>query len=132
MLNQKLILIVEDNCFLALDLAMAVEDLDGCVVGPVASVAEALVLLDSHQLAGAVLDCQLSDRDVTPVVTMLVDRGVPLVIHTGTGLPPALAEMHPNLPVLMKPLKPAVVVELLLGRMRAMDRCRSGAKAKLI
>jgi DNA-binding NtrC family response regulator len=121
LLNQKSILIVEDNCFLALDLAMAVEDAGGRVVGPVASVADALSLLETHQLGGAVLDCQLTDRDVTPVVMELIDRGVPLVIHTGTGLPPALSEAHPNLPVLMKPLKPAIVVELLASRMRDKD-----------
>jgi hypothetical protein len=118
MLDQKAILIVEDNAFLAVDLAMAVEDLGGCVVGPVARVDEAMSLLDVHQLAGAVLDSQLEDRDITPVVTSLLKQGVPLVIHTGTGLPPALALSHPDLPVLIKPLKPAIVLELLMARMR--------------
>jgi len=118
MLDQKAILIVEDNAFLAVDLAMAVEDLGGCVVGPVARVDEAMSLLDVHQLAGAVLDSQLEDRDITPVVTSLLRQGVPLVIHTGTGLPAALALSHPDLPVLIKPLKPAIVLELLMARMR--------------
>jgi CheY-like chemotaxis protein len=118
MLDQKSILIVEDNAFLAVDLAMAVEDLGGCVVGPVARVDEAMSLLDVHQLAGAVLDSQLEDRDITPVVTSLLRQGVPLVIHTGTGLPAALALSHPDLPVLIKPLKPAIVLELLMARMR--------------
>ena len=118
MLSKKSILIVEDNCFLALDLAFAVEELGCEVVGPVASVADALVLLDCNILSGAVLDCQLVDRDVTPVVLKLVDRGIPLIIHTGTGIPPELAKLHPNLPVVMKPLKPAIVIEMLLARMR--------------
>ena len=118
MLDQKSILIVEDNCFLAVDLAMAVEDLGGNVIGPVARVDEALSLLDLHQVAGAVLDSQLEDRDITPVATSLVAQGVPVVIHTGTGLPPALALAHPDLPVLIKPLKPAIVLELLMARMR--------------
>lgn len=113
MLSQKAILIVEDNCFLALDLAVAVEDLDGQVVGPVASAADALLLLDKHRISGAVLDCQLSDRDVTPVVLTLVDKGVPLVIQTGTGVPAALAEALPGLPCMRKPVKPAKVLELL-------------------
>jgi CheY-like chemotaxis protein len=118
MLDQKSILIVEDNVFLALDLAMAVEDLGGCVVGPVARVDDAMALLQSHQVAGAVLDTQLEDRDITPMVVSLIEQGVPLVIHTGSGLPPALALTHPDLPVLMKPLKPAIVLELLMTRMR--------------
>lgn len=128
MLSQKSILIVEDNCFLALDLAMAVEDLGGSVIGPVASVDEALSLLESHRISGAVLDCQLVDRDVTPVVMSLIEQGVPLVIHTGTALPPAVAEAHPNLPVLAKPLKPAIVVELLVGRIRDMQHSQSAEK----
>jgi hypothetical protein len=118
MLDQKSILIVEDNVFLAIDLAMAVEDLGGSVVGPVARVDEAMSLLVKHRISGAVLDSQLEDRDITPVVLSLVEQGVPLVIHSGTGLPAALALAHPDLPVLAKPLKPAIVLELLMGRMR--------------
>lgn len=121
MLDNKAILIVEDNCFVALDLAFAVEDVGGSVVGPVASVAEAMALLETHQIAGAVLDCQLVDRDVTPVVMCLVEQGVPLVVHTGTGLPPAVAEVHPHLPVLLKPLKPAIVIEVLVGEIRNVE-----------
>jgi CheY-like chemotaxis protein len=130
MLDQKAILIVEDNAFLAVDLAMAVEDLGGCVVGPVARVDEAMSLLDVHQLAGAVLDSQLEDRDITPVVTSLVAQGIPLVIHTGTGIPSALALAHPDLPVLFKPLKPAIVLELLMGRMRDFAAAPSPAPAE--
>jgi hypothetical protein len=126
-LDQKSILIVEDNVFLALDLAMAVEDLGGSVVGPVARVDEAMSLLDRHRISGAVLDSQLEDRDITPVVLVLVKQGVPLVIHSGTGLPPALALAHPDLPVLCKPLKPGIVLELLMGRMR--DFARGPPKA---
>jgi AmiR/NasT family two-component response regulator len=118
MLDQKSILIVEDNVFLAIDLAMAVEDLGGSVIGPVGRVDEAMLLLDRHPISGAVLDSQLEDRDITPIVMCLVEQGVPLVIHTGTGLPPGLARSHPDLPVLVKPLKPAIVLEILMDRMR--------------
>ncbi len=67
MLNQRFVLILEDNAFVALDLSMAVEDSDGIVIGPAGSVAEALALIDAQEISAAVLDCQLSDRDVTPV-----------------------------------------------------------------
>ena len=117
MLDQKSILIVEDNVFLAVALAIAVEELGGCVVGPVGRVDEALSLLQTHKLQGAVLDCQLEDRDIAPVVTDLIDQGVPIVLHSGTGLPPELASAHPDLPLLIKPLKPAVVLDLLMARM---------------
>jgi CheY-like chemotaxis protein len=117
MLERKSILVVEDNAFLALDLAMAIEDLGGSVLGPFARVDEALALLEEQEVSGAVLDSELEDRDVTPVVLSLLARGVPLVVHTGTELPAELARFHPDLPVLIKPLKPATVLELLIGRM---------------
>jgi hypothetical protein len=42
MLEDKPVLIVQDNIYLALDLCSAVEQLQGRVVGPVSSVADAL------------------------------------------------------------------------------------------
>ena len=118
MLNQNPVLIVEDNAFVALDLSIAVEDLNGTVIGPAGSVAEALSLIKAHKISAAVLDCQLSDRDVTPVALLLIGRGVPFVIHSGTGLPPELVDAHPDLPVLSKPLQPRSVIEALIDRMR--------------
>jgi hypothetical protein len=50
MLNDCLILIAEDQAFIALELAMAVEDAGGVVAGPVASVQSALLLIKAHQI----------------------------------------------------------------------------------
>ncbi len=116
MLSQKSVLIVEDNCFVALDLAFAIEEMNGIVVGPAATVDDALSLLGSHQIAGAVLDCHLIDRDAAPVIKTLVDRGVPLVVYTGTGLPVGLAAAYRDVPVLTKPLRPEAVVNFLVDQ----------------
>ncbi len=120
MLDQRSVLILEDNAFVALDLSMAVEDSNGIVIGPAGSVAEALALIDAQEISAAVLDCQLSDRDVTPVALLLIDRGVPFVIHSGTGLPPQLRQAHPDLPVLSKPLQPRSVIAALVERIRTL------------
>ena len=120
MLDQRSVLILEDNAFVALDLSMAVEDSNGIVIGPAGSVAEALALIDAQEISAAVLDCQLSDRDVTPVALLLIDRGVPFVIHSGTGLPPQLRQAHPDLPVLSKPLQPRSVIAALVDRIRTL------------
>ncbi|MEA3031484.1 MAG: hypothetical protein QOG13_2809 [Sphingomonadales bacterium] len=122
MFGEKAILIVEDDAYAALDLSMAVEELDGRVVGPVGTVAEALAILESQEIAAAILDVELADRNVTPVVTLLAEKGVPFVVHTGTGLPFDLAELHPSVTVLRKPTKPTVVLALLLNRMDAAGR----------
>lgn len=122
MFGEKPILIVEDDPYRALDLSIAVEDWEGRVVGPVATVAEALAVLESDQVAAAVLDVELADGDVAPVISVLAQRGVPFVVHTGTGLPSDLAELHPNVPVVMKPSKPASVLARLLKEMKVAGR----------
>jgi ActR/RegA family two-component response regulator len=108
------ILIVEDEALIALDLACAVEDHDGEVIG---SVAEALALLEMVPVAGAVLDANLRDGVVTPLARRLLDRGVPFVIHTGTGLPADLVETPVVLPVVMKPASARHVVGLLMMKL---------------
>jgi DNA-binding NarL/FixJ family response regulator len=118
MFSEAPILIAEDNLYLALDLSNAVEDMDGMVVGPASSVFEALKLLEDHHVAAAVVDCQLADRDAAPLAWQLAQRRVPFVIHTSTPLSAAMGELHPDVPVLMKPLQAAAVLTCLLDEMR--------------
>ena len=118
MLTNQSILIVENNVYLALDLSQAVEEINGQVVGPVGTVAEALDLLKAQAVAGAILDSQLADRDVTPVVLVLADKGIPYIIHTATGLPPGVARLHPEAPLLTKPLHVEAIITGLLDEMR--------------
>ncbi len=94
MLGKLPILVVEDEPFVGLDLADAIQLLDGDPVGPIDNVAEALALLDVTTVKAAILDANLADRDVTPLALALIDKGVPFVIYTGTGLPTELAENH--------------------------------------
>lgn len=109
------ILIVDDEPFIALDLAMAVEDAGCLVVGPAGSVREALGLLEASRVTAAILDVNLSDGDVTPVVDVLVARGVPLIFQTGVGLPPSLKARYPDLLVYAKPVMSERLVEMLIG-----------------
>jgi len=110
LLKQQAIFIAEDEPFIALDLAFAVEDADGRVVGPVASVEEALELLETSPVAGAILDVNLIDRDITPVVALLTERGVPIILHSGVGLPAELSARFPHLTVHIKPCAPARLI----------------------
>ena len=122
MLTDRLVMIVEDNCYIAMNLAMAVEDLDGTVAGPVGSVEEAFNLLKDLPISAAVLDSQLSDRDVTPIALHLLGAAVPFVIHSGTGIPAELATTHPDIPVLMKPLHPEAVLAALVIEINGLQR----------
>ena len=118
MFSEALILIAEDNVYLALDLSLAVEGLEGQVVGPASSVAEALALLAEHDIAAAIVDCHLTDRDAAPLARQLAERQVPFVFHTATAVPEVIAELHPQIPILMKPLQPEAVLTCLLDEMR--------------
>jgi DNA-binding NtrC family response regulator len=103
MLNDCLILIAEDQAFIALELAMAVEDAGGIVAGPVASVQGALLLIKAHQIKAAILDFNLTDGDVLPVATLLFAANIPFIIQSGIGLTPELAARFPNVAVHIKP-----------------------------
>src|SRR4051794_13109290 len=77
---------------------MAVEDANGEVLGPAATVREALQLLGTAKVHAAILDANLPDGDVTPVAEELIARGIPIIINTGVALPFKLMG-HSDLPV---------------------------------
>lgn len=105
MLQDKAILIIEDNILFALDFANVVEDCGGRAIGPVTNADEALRLLETEDITAAVLDCQIADDDVTQIVMCLAERGIPVLITTITAPPPVIAELLPNAPVLRAPIR---------------------------
>src|SRR3954471_24322763 len=79
------VLIVEDEYFLAQDLADYLQDLGVEVLGPVGTVAEALNLLESAEVQGAILDVNLRGERVYPVAYVLRQKHVPFVFASGYG-----------------------------------------------
>ncbi|WP_234430476.1 response regulator, partial [Brucella melitensis] len=98
-LEHRRILVVEDEVFVALDVAATVEDANGTVVGPVGTVRQAIDLINRQEVDAAILDVNLADGDVEPVLDRLKSRNIFVVIHTGGGLPPRLAARYPEMPV---------------------------------
>ena len=113
MLTGSLVLVAEDQIFIALDLALAVEDAGGEVAGPVASVENALALIETRTITAALLDSNLTDGDITPVATLLLDAKIPVIIQSGVGIPPELAMRFPDLVVFIKPYVAADLVSKL-------------------
>ena len=111
--HRRSILVAEDEPIIALDLVWAIGDAGHLAIGPSATVADALALLDREPVCAAILDVNLLDGDITPVVEYLVARGVPLVLHTGVGVPPELAARMPDLIVRLKPTSAADLVALI-------------------
>lgn len=116
--DQLSILIVEDEGLIALGLAMAAEDAGAVVIGPVATVADALALLDIGGIGAAVVDVDLLDRDIMPVAIRLIEAGLPFIVHSAAGLPRELATTFPDATLVMKPARADYVVECLLAKMR--------------
>ena len=113
MLNHVSVLVAEDKPFIALDLALAIEDAGGKVVGPAASCEEALALLANETVAAAILDVNLVDGECSPLVEALVSLDVPFIVHTAVDLPPALAARFSALVVRIKPCPAASLVAQL-------------------
>ncbi|MFO1057440.1 MAG: HWE histidine kinase domain-containing protein [Dongiaceae bacterium] len=107
------ILVVEDSAWLAAELAALLGDAGYRVVGPVATLEEALAIAEREPLDGAVLDVNLDGKTVFPAAALLRRRGVPFVFLTGYGTsfpwPPEFA----GVPRLSKPLQPAPLLAAL-------------------
>ncbi|SFB62424.1 Response regulator receiver domain-containing protein [Rhizobium sp. NFR07] len=79
----KHILIVEDEYFLADETRRKLERLGATVVGPAGSVEDALRLIASSKIDGAILDVHLGDEFVFPVAEELDGADIPFVFATG-------------------------------------------------
>jgi CheY-like chemotaxis protein len=119
LLNQVSVLIVENEPFIALDLATAVEEARGKVIGPAGSVREALMLIEQHLVQAAILDVNLSDRDVTPIAELLIEGGVPVIFYSGLALPAALRERYPSASIYKKPTPPVQLLNKLVALIAA-------------
>jgi len=94
-LSGRHILVVEDNYVLAMDMRLMLEDLGADVIGPVATVGDALRIAEREDIDAAVLDINLHDEFVFPVAERLQERGVPFTFTTayeGDSLPTRFAE----------------------------------------
>ena len=120
MLSGARVLVAEDECIIALDLADTFERAGAQVVGPAATVREALRLLASEPVDRASLDFNLADGEATPILNLLASRGIPAVVYTGRGLPADLIQRHPEVSVVLKPVPPKqLVAELAAARSAA-------------
>ncbi len=106
------VLIVEDEALVAMLVEDALLDTGFAVIGPAATVEEALALLEREAPDAVVLDLNLAGETSTPVADWLAARGIPYVIATGygaTGLPAG----HQDAMVLAKPYDPAELISVL-------------------
>ena len=105
------VLICEDEPLVGYDIAFCVEDAGGRAIGPFASVQDALAQLELALPDAAILDVNLIDGDVTPVLLRLLDSRVPLVVNTGTRIPEEAEER--DVTVFIKPTQPEILIRAI-------------------
>jgi DNA-binding NtrC family response regulator len=111
MLSGYQVLVVEDEAIVAEDISEAIREAEGVVLGPFPGAREARDLLKGDSRVDvAVLDVNVRDGAITPVLEALHARRIPTVIYTGGALPKYMRRRHPDLTVLSKPIRTARLI----------------------
>ena len=105
------ILVVEDDPFIALDVADNLARAGATVVGPAHNLLAALRLAEDADLAAAVLDFRLEHGDTLAVAARLAERGIPFVFQTSD--PEAVRRSRPEALILSKPVPAETLIRAL-------------------
>ena len=97
LLTGRCVLLVEDDYFIAVDMACQLDASGAEVIGPVASVDAAIELIEqTERIDGAVVDINLQGVMAWPIADALLRRGVRFVFVTGydsASIPARYAEI---------------------------------------
>lgn len=107
------LLIVEDMFLVAEELSDALQDWGCEVVGPVARVREALDLVATETLDGALLDVNLGEERCFPIAEALRERRIPFIFLTGYDMSSAFPTEFEDVPRLPKPVSLQPLSELI-------------------
>jgi CheY-like chemotaxis protein len=100
-LDGKRVLVVEDEMLIAMMVEDMLARLGASVVGPASTLSEALEMANSASFDVALLDVNLRNERVDPVVELLEQRRIPVVLATGYG--PVNADLPTGATVIEKP-----------------------------
>ena len=106
------VLLVEDEMIVAWLLEDMLADLGCAVIGPAASVDQALAMIDAEAIDVALLDVNLNGQMSYPVADALAARGVPFAFSTGYDKD-SLLERYRNVPALQKPFHSSELTDML-------------------
>jgi DNA-binding response OmpR family regulator len=113
------ILVVEDEYLIADDLRDSLVAVGAAVIGPIATVAEAIDYIEAgNPLDGAILDINLRGNMIFPVADALRSRGEPFIFATGYDSW-SLPERFSDVPLVQKPVRADSVADsigLLIAR----------------
>jgi PAS domain S-box-containing protein len=110
---RKRVLLVEDEVLIAMGMVQTLGDLDFEVVGPFATVPDALAAIEREHVDAGILDINLGKEMVYPVAGALRARGVPFVFTTGYGSE-AVVGPFPETRIYQKPIDREVLRHLFV------------------
>jgi len=121
-LGGRRILIVEDEYFLADDLRQILSEQNVEVLGPVATMAQALAVIhDEQAIDCAVLDVNLGGKAVFPISVALLERKIPFVFATGYG-DSQIPDQFSDILRFEKPFVSSALISALEAIIQAPDR----------
>jgi CheY-like chemotaxis protein len=98
------VLVVEDEMMIRMLLQDMLDDLGHTLAGEAGGIDEALALARQAEFDIAILDVNLNGQPISPVVEVLVQRGLPFVFATGYGQR-GVPEPYRMIPTLQKPFQ---------------------------
>ena len=113
-LASRRVLVVEDEYFLADEMAQVLQELGAQVVGPVPTLEKALAVLAGERVDAAVLDINLKGQAVYPVADKLREQGVSFVFATGYDQK-SIPDAYKDVPRWEKPFRPKDLATALLA-----------------
>ncbi len=108
----KRVLVVEDESMIRMLLEGMLTDLGHTVAAEAGGIEEALALAKEADIDVAILDVNLNNRPITPVVEVLIERGVPFVFASGYGQR-GVPEPYRQNPTLQKPFQVGALAQAI-------------------
>ncbi|WIJ24981.1 response regulator [Devosia sp. RR2S18] len=102
--DYRRILIVEDDCLLAMDIFDTVKEAGAMAIGPAPTVDVAIQLLESGPWPDfAILDINLHSETSYPIADLMIEHGTPFIFATSTT-PDHVPERYRDFPFVGKPM----------------------------
>lgn len=118
-LRGRRVLVVEDEYMIAQEIADALADAGADILGPIPRLVDAARLIASEdRIDGALLDVNLGNEPIWPVLDALLARDVRLVLATGYDAS-AIPSAYADLPRLEKPASGKDLVRALARSLAA-------------
>jgi CheY-like chemotaxis protein len=110
--GHKRIFLVEDELMIRMLVEDMLSDLGHTITAEAGGIDEALTLARQAEFDVAILDVNLNGSSITPVVEILIERGVPFVFASGYGQR-GVPEPYRERPTLQKPFQSEALAQAI-------------------